>query len=102
MGRSAIRSSLHGVNWLLYVSGTRPERQATTELQQEAAVSNRRWSALLVLWRSLAASVLMLALSTPALAADASPTFSKDVSRIFQQKCQQCHQPNSIAPMSLI
>jgi hypothetical protein len=33
---------------------------------------------------------------------NAAPTFSKDVSRILQQKCQQCHQPNSIAPMSLI
>ncbi len=46
-----------------------------------------------------------LAVSAPAaLAADPAtpPTFSKDVSRILQQKCQQCHQPNSIAPMSLI
>jgi hypothetical protein len=30
------------------------------------------------------------------------PTFSKDVAPILQDKCQQCHQPNSIAPMSLI
>ena len=29
-------------------------------------------------------------------------TFSKDVAPIFQEKCQECHQPNSIAPMSLI
>src|SRR5262245_58091657 len=29
-------------------------------------------------------------------------TFSKDVAPIFQKKCQECHQPNSIAPMSLI
>jgi hypothetical protein len=29
-------------------------------------------------------------------------TFSKDVAPIFQAKCQTCHQPNSIAPMSLI
>ena len=29
-------------------------------------------------------------------------TFAKDVAPIFQQKCQVCHQPNSIAPMSLI
>src|SRR5262245_37665850 len=29
-------------------------------------------------------------------------TFSKDVAPILQQKCQECHQPNSIAPMSLI
>ncbi len=32
----------------------------------------------------------------------ASVTFSKDVAPIFQAKCQTCHQPNSIAPMSLI
>jgi len=31
-----------------------------------------------------------------------TPTFSKDVAPIFQAKCQECHQPNSIAPMSLI
>ncbi len=31
-----------------------------------------------------------------------SITFAKDVAPIFQQKCQVCHQPNSIGPMSLI
>ena len=36
--------------------------------------------------------------TTPANA----PTFSKDIAPIFQAKCQECHQPNSIAPMSLI
>ena len=30
------------------------------------------------------------------------PTFAQDVAPIFQQKCQACHQPNSIAPMSLL
>ena len=45
----------------------------------------------------------VLALAAPALAADKpAPTFSKDVAPIFQKKCQDCHQPNSIAPMSLI
>jgi hypothetical protein len=29
-------------------------------------------------------------------------TFSKDVAPIFQQKCQSCHQPGSIAPMPLL
>jgi len=29
-------------------------------------------------------------------------TFSKDVAPILQAKCQECHQPDSIAPMSLI
>ena len=60
-------------------------------------------------WRIAHRSVMtlgaILALSAPALAADpANPqvTFSKDVAPILQEKCQQCHQPNSIAPMSLI
>ena len=45
-----------------------------------------------------------LSFAAPAFAADtpAKPTFSKDVAPIFQAKCQECHQPNSIAPMSLI
>jgi mono/diheme cytochrome c family protein len=45
-----------------------------------------------------------LALSVPVFAADAAKpvTFSKDVAPIFQKKCQECHQPGSIAPMSLI
>src|SRR6478735_1279829 len=38
-----------------------------------------------------------------ALAADAAKpvTFTKDVAPIFQAKCQNCHEPGSIAPMSL-
>src|SRR5499427_5884539 len=46
----------------------------------------------------------VLAIAAPAFAADAPRpvTFSKDVAPILQAKCQECHQPNSIAPMSLI
>ena len=47
----------------------------------------------------------VLAFTAPVLAADtpAKPaTFSRDVAPILQAKCQECHQPNSIAPMSLI
>jgi mono/diheme cytochrome c family protein len=45
-----------------------------------------------------------VAIAVPALAADAAKpvTFSKDVAPIFQAKCQECHQPGSIAPMALI
>ena len=35
-------------------------------------------------------------------AGPAQATFSRDVAPILQAKCQECHQPNSIAPMSLI
>jgi mono/diheme cytochrome c family protein len=47
---------------------------------------------------------VVLSVAVPALAADAPKpvTFSKDVAPIFQAKCQECHQPNSIAPMSLV
>src|SRR5262245_42287335 len=31
-----------------------------------------------------------------------APTFTKDVARIFQEKCEACHRPDSIAPMSLV
>jgi hypothetical protein len=31
----------------------------------------------------------------------AVPTFTKDVAAIFQAKCESCHRPDSIAPMSL-
>src|SRR5947199_1695882 len=46
----------------------------------------------------------VLGVAASAVAADAPKpvTFSKDVAPIFQAKCQECHQPNSIAPMSLI
>jgi hypothetical protein len=31
-----------------------------------------------------------------------TPTFTKDVAPIFQAKCEACHRPDSIAPMSLV
>jgi hypothetical protein len=34
--------------------------------------------------------------------AQSAPTFTKDVARIFQEKCESCHRPDSIAPMSLV
>jgi len=43
----------------------------------------------------------LLALPVASSAADKQVTFSKDVAPIFQDKCQQCHEPGSIAPMSL-
>ena len=44
------------------------------------------------------------AVAAPALAQTAAPTptFTKDVAPIFQAKCESCHRPDSIAPMSLV
>ncbi len=47
--------------------------------------------------------VAVLALAMPALsAAQGELTWAEDVMPIFQEKCQECHRPNSIAPMSLL
>jgi hypothetical protein len=47
---------------------------------------------------------VLLLTSSAVFAADAgrTVTFSRDVAPILQAKCQDCHQPNSIAPMPLI
>jgi len=46
----------------------------------------------------------LLVSSLPAVAADnaKTPTFTKDIAPIFQAKCESCHRPDNMAPMSLI
>src|SRR5580765_5516291 len=50
------------------------------------------------------ASLAFMALLPAAPAGQATPqvTFSKDIAPILQRSCQNCHRPNSLAPMSLI
>lgn len=50
-----------------------------------------------------AAALVLLAFSAPSAAGQAPNdiTYAKDVAPIIQQKCQVCHQPNSIGPMPL-
>ena len=51
---------------------------------------------------TLVTIVALLAPSNTALAqSDITPTFSKDVAPIFRDKCEACHRPGYIAPMSL-
>jgi hypothetical protein len=40
--------------------------------------------------------------STFAQATNSAPTFTKDIAPILQAKCQDCHRPGQIAPMSLL
>jgi hypothetical protein len=55
---------------------------------------------------AVGAWVLSVSLMLPAVAAAAdaakTPTFTKDVAPIFQEKCEACHRPDSMAPMSLM
>ncbi|MEZ5292797.1 MAG: hypothetical protein R2745_17075 [Vicinamibacterales bacterium] len=47
------------------------------------------------------AFVVAALVGAPDTAAAQGPTFTKDVAPIFQKKCEACHRPDSIAPMSL-
>src|SRR5437764_7537971 len=54
---------------------------------------------------STTAVAVVLGLAGAARAADApkaAPTFTKDIAPIFQAKCESCHRPDNMAPMSLI
>src|SRR5215510_3943189 len=55
-------------------------------------------------WTSfLACAVVGLAVLAPTGSAQAPPvTFTRDVAPILQRSCQNCHRPNSLAPMSLM
>jgi hypothetical protein len=52
----------------------------------------------------LGAFALTALLAAPSFAQTAAPapTFTKDIAPIFQAKCESCHRPDSIAPMSLV
>jgi hypothetical protein len=51
--------------------------------------------------RFVAAAVLTAVVAAPAVARAAEPTFAKDIAPIIQAKCEACHRPGSMAPMSL-
>lgn len=59
-----------------------------------------RWKPLGVLAVTFAAGALAPTLASAAV--PANPTFTKDIAPIFQEKCEACHRPDSIAPMSLM
>src|SRR5688572_10290377 len=58
-----------------------------------------RWITLGILSLSI---VLMTQLTAFTAEPNTTPTFTKDIAPIFQVKCESCHRPDSIAPMSLI
>jgi hypothetical protein len=63
---------------------------------------SQRWCGVQAAMATLGMVVVHAVTSTAADSPVRQVTFTKDVAPIFQAKCQECHQPNSIAPMSLI
>jgi len=57
-------------------------------------------------WRggaiAVATGAVLAGSASAAGAQTAAPTFAKDIAPIFQEKCEACHRPDSIAPMSLV
>jgi len=54
----------------------------------------------------IVAGVAVAATWTPSVSVEAAPTatptFNKDILPVMQKQCQECHRPNSIAPMSFM
>ena len=56
-----------------------------------------------LMWIAVASAVLLFwGQSGVAQGSEDEITYAKHVAPIFQAKCQVCHQPNSVAPMSLL
>jgi hypothetical protein len=70
-------------------------------MKQEALMVKALWGRGL-LGAFVVALVAALLVPASVMAAEPAPTFAKDVAPIFQQKCQVCHRPDSIGPMSLV
>src|ERR671913_427683 len=51
---------------------------------------------------AIVGGVLALPAFAVAQQATPAPTFTKEVAKIFQEKCESFHRPDSIAPMSLV
>ena len=52
--------------------------------------------------KHLLKTLLVLAAIQLLPAAESVPTYSKDIAPIFQEKCDECHRPNTVAPFSLL
>ena len=66
-----------------------------------------KWRTTVLFAASLAAFEFGAHVAVPGSALAAGPTseavtFTKDIAPIFQAKCESCHRPDSMAPMSLV
>ena len=98
-GKQDERRGFVGVHLVQSAESTRAKVNPRAE--EESMVSTRK------MWGGGASGAVVLTvavqLATPgfARAADETPTYTKDVAPIFREKCEACHRPGYIAPMSL-
>jgi len=55
-----------------------------------------------IVWVSLATGVILLFSASISSGQTEDVTFSRDIAVILQQKCQDCHRPGQMGPMSLV
>lgn len=71
-------------------------------MMENAESRSRQWRELVTVMLAVIAVVAMPALVVAAETGSKEVTFAKDVAPILQAKCQVCHRPGSIGPMSLL
>src|SRR3954470_16901236 len=76
--------------------------QSDGEAMTQRVLSPARNRLALILAILLGAAVLLAATVRTGLSSEEEVTYAKNVAPILQRKCQVCHQPGSIAPMSLL
>jgi mono/diheme cytochrome c family protein len=98
VGETSVRYAINSLSFYIFPSALAVCTRGVSTDRKEDLMLGRGFT------RGAVAFGAMLIWSSLASAADAPKqvTFSKDVAPILQAKCQECHQPNSIAPMSLI
>src|ERR1700730_9149803 len=67
-----------------------------------AKLQSAMWPRIGAVVLGLGAFLLLPCSSIAAGSSNKPVTFAKDVAPIFQAKCQECHHPGTVAPMSLV
>src|SRR4030081_2296228 len=80
-------------------------RNGETVGSEEVAMSRHRLPGIMGLFGLLLTSLVAATVSPTAQAparTTGEVTFTKDIAPILQRSCQDCHRPDSVAPMSLL
>ena len=68
----------------------------------EKEITMKKMKRLHIVWVSLATGVILLFSAGISSGQTEDVTFSRDIAPILQQRCQDCHRPGQMGPMSLV